>query len=83
MKFFPIVWRNLLRRKVRTTFTLLSVFVAFVLFGILMAIRVAFSAGITIAGAERLMMIDKISLINTIPRSYKQKIESTAVIRST
>ena len=71
MKFFPIVWRNLLRRKVRTTFTLLSVFVAFVLFGILMAIRVAFSAGITIAGAERLMMIDKISLINTIPRSLQ------------
>ena len=27
MKFFPLVWRNLLRRKVRTTFTLLSVFV--------------------------------------------------------
>jgi putative ABC transport system permease protein len=77
MKFFPLVWRNLLRRKVRTTFTLLSVFVAFVLFGILMAIRVAFSAGITIAGAERLMMIDKISLINTIPRSYMQKILST------
>ena len=50
MKFFPLVWRNLLRRKVRTTFTLLSVFVAFVLFGILMAIRVAFGAGVTIAG---------------------------------
>ena len=37
MKFFPLVWRNLLRRKVRTIFTLLSVMVAFVLFGILMA----------------------------------------------
>ena len=46
MKFFPLVWRNLLRRKVRTTFTLLSVFVAFVLFGILMAIRMAFGAGV-------------------------------------
>ena len=33
MKFLPLVWRNLLRRKVRTIFTLLSVFVAFVLFG--------------------------------------------------
>ena len=39
MKFLPLVWRNLLRRKVRTTFTLLSIFVAFLLFGILMAIR--------------------------------------------
>ena len=42
MKFLPIVWRNLGRRKMRTIFTLLSVFVAFVLFGVLMAIRVAF-----------------------------------------
>jgi putative ABC transport system permease protein len=77
MKFFPLVWRNLLRRKVRTIFTLLSVMVAFVLFGILMAIKVAFGAGVTIAGAERLMMIDKISLINPIPLSYKQRIQST------
>jgi putative ABC transport system permease protein len=75
MKFFPIVWRNLLRRKIRTIFTLLSVFVAFILFGILMAIRMAFSAGVTIAGAERLVMIDKISLINPIPLSYQQRIQ--------
>jgi putative ABC transport system permease protein len=77
MKFFPLVWRNLLRRKVRTTFTLLSVFVAFILFGVLMAIRVAFGAGVTIAGAERLMMIDKISLINPIPLSYMERIRAT------
>jgi putative ABC transport system permease protein len=76
MKFFPLIWRNLGRRKVRTIFTLLSVFVAFVLFGILMAIRVAFSGTITIAGAERLVMIDKISLINPIPLSYQQRIQS-------
>ena len=50
MKFFPLVWRNLLRRKVRTTFTLLSIFVAFVLFGFLMAIRTAFGVGVDIAG---------------------------------
>ncbi len=77
MKFFPLVWRNLQRRRMRTTFTLLSVFVAFVLYGLLMAIRVAFSAGVTIAGAERLMMIDKVSLINPIPLSYMERIRST------
>ncbi len=77
MKFLPLVWRNLQRRRMRTTFTLLSVFVAFVLYGLLMAIRVAFSAGVTIAGAERLMMIDKVSLINPIPLSYMERIRST------
>src|SRR5262249_37606691 len=76
MKFLPIIWRNLLRRKIRTIFTVLSVFVAFVLFGVLMAIRVAFSAGVTIAGAERLVMIDKISLINPLPLAHMHQIQT-------
>ena len=81
MKFFPLIWRNLGRRKIRTIFTLLSVFVAFVLFGILMAIRVAFSGTITISGAERLVMIDKISLINPIPLSYQQRLQSVEGVK--
>ncbi len=81
MKFFPLVWRNLLRRKVRTIFTLLSVFVAFLLFGLLMAIRAGFTAGVTIAGAERLVMIDKIALINPIPLSYLERIKSTEGVK--
>ena len=76
MKFFPLIWRNLLRRKVRTIFTLLSVFVAFLLFGVLMTIRVAFGAGVNIAGAVRLVLIDKISLINPVPLSYMAKIQA-------
>jgi putative ABC transport system permease protein len=81
MKFLPLIWRNLGRRKIRTIFTLLSVFVAFVLFGILMAIRVAFSGTITLSGAERIVMIDKISLINPIPLSYQQRIRSVEGVR--
>jgi putative ABC transport system permease protein len=76
MKFFPLIWRNLLRRKIRTIFTVLSVLVAFVLFGILMAVRLAFSAPISIAGAERLVMIDKVSLINFLPLSYRNDIQA-------
>jgi len=76
MKFFPLVWRNLLRRKTRTIFTLLVIFVAFLLLGLLMAIRVSFNAGISIAGQERLMMIDRVSLINPLPLSYLDRIKS-------
>ena len=43
MKFFPLIWKNVWRRKFRTTFTLLSIFIAFLLFGILMTIRYSFS----------------------------------------
>jgi putative ABC transport system permease protein len=74
MKFFPLVWRNLLRRKLRTTFTILSIFIAFVLFGVLMAIRAAFSLGVELAGQDRLMVIDKISLIQPLPLSYMERI---------
>ena len=70
MKFLPLVLRNLLRRKVRTIFTILSIVVAFVLFGVLMAIRAAFSMGVDIAGADRLMVIHRVSIIQPLPQSY-------------
>ena len=74
MKFLPLVWRNLMRRKIRTVITVLSIMVAFVLFGALMAIRAAFSMGVDVAGADRLMMIHKVSLIQPLPRSYGDRI---------
>ena len=77
MKFLPLVWRNLLRRKVRTTFTLLSIFVAFVLYAFLMTIRTSFSMGVEVAGVDRLMMMHKVSLIQPLPISYLKQIQST------
>ena len=76
MKFLPLVWRNLLRRKVRTIFTVLSIFVAFLLFGVLMALRAAFSMGIELAGADRLMILNKISIIMPLPESYGDRVRA-------
>ena len=76
MKFLPLVVRNLARRKVRTIFTILSVVIAFLLFGVLMAIRAAFSMGIDIAGADRLMVIHKMSFIMPLPQSHGAKIRA-------
>ena len=76
MKFLPLVWRNLMRRKVRTIVTALAIMVAFVLFGALMAIRAAFSMGVEVAGADRLMTIHKVSLIQPLPASYAQRIQA-------
>ncbi len=75
MKFIPIVWRNLLRRKFRTIFTIGAIFFAFLLFGVLMAIRAAFSIAPEMAGQERLMVIDKISLIQPLPASYENRLK--------
>lgn len=77
MKFLPLVWRNLFRKKTRTFFTFMTIFVSAVLFAFLMAVRGAFSLGIEIASAERLMLMHKVSLIQLLPVSYGQEIERT------
>jgi putative ABC transport system permease protein len=74
MKFVPLIWKNIWRRKFRTTFTLLSIFVAFLLFGILMTIRNSFSFGVEIAGLDRLVVINKVSLIMPLPYSYEARL---------
>ncbi len=75
MKFLPLIWKNVWRRKFRTTFTLLSIFVAFLLFGILMTIRAAFSFGVDVAGVDRLILIHKVSLIMPLPVSYQSRLQ--------
>ena len=77
MRYLPLLWSSLWRKKVRTIFTLLSVFVAFLLFGLLMTIRGAFTFGVDIAGVDRLVIIHKVSLIMPLPVSYKARLAST------
>lgn len=82
MKYFGLVWRNVWRKKIRTSLTMLSVFVAFLLFALLSAIGYAFKGGEDTASAERLIVIDKISLINPLPESYGNRIASTPGVHS-
>lgn len=77
MKYLYFIWKNLTRKKARTILTLLSIFVAFILFGLLGALNQAFNAGADIAGANRLITIHKISLVNPLPESYVARIEQT------
>src|SRR2546427_11015577 len=75
MKYFHLIWSSLKRRKLRTSLTLLSIFVAFVLYGLLCTIKEAFTAGVTMAGADRLIVRHKVSLIMNLPVSYKERIQ--------
>jgi putative ABC transport system permease protein len=74
MKFLALIWANLMRRKVRTLFTLLSVLTAFVLFGVLGAVRHAFTGGVQLAGADRLVTMNRIGLIESMPINYTDRI---------
>ena len=74
MKYLYLIWRNLMRKKIRTVLTFLSIFIAFVLFGGLLAVKTAFGVGVEIAGVDRMIMIHKVSLIQPLPESYGRKI---------
>lgn len=75
MRFLPLILSNLRRKKTRTVLTLLSVVVAFVLFGFLSAIKQALTGGVTLEGANRLIVRHKVSIIQMLPVDYKRRME--------
>jgi putative ABC transport system permease protein len=78
MKFLPLLWASLKRKKLRTVLTFLSIFVAFMLFAFLGALKEALSGGVSMAGLDRLIVRHKVSLIQTLPESYRARIRSVA-----
>lgn len=75
MKYLALILSNLKRHKLRTALTMLSILVAFLLFGYLAAIRTAFTAGIDVADLDRLIVRHKVSLIQLLPASYEARME--------
>jgi putative ABC transport system permease protein len=70
-----LVWAQLFRRKTRTVLTLLSVVVAFLLFGLLQAVQVAFESGADAADAGRLLTTARYSIIEPLPMAHARSIE--------
>jgi putative ABC transport system permease protein len=77
MKYLHLVWAALFRRKTRTLFTLLSILAAFLLFGLLDSVRMAFAnAGGSIVGADRLVTMSKVSFTLSLPKSLLPRIQA-------
>jgi len=74
MKYRHLIFANLFRKKIRTTLTLGSFAVALFLFGLLAVVRGAFNKGTEVAGANRLVVVNKVSIIQPLPISYLDKI---------
>ena len=75
MRYQPLLWAGLFRKKTRTVLTLLSIVVAFALFGLLQAVQVAFESGADAADAKRLLTTARYSIIEPLPMSYLRRIE--------
>jgi putative ABC transport system permease protein len=74
MKFGRLILANLLRKKIRLILTIGSFAVALFLFAFLAVVRDAFGRGADVAGADRLVIINRTSIINPLPLSYRDKI---------
>lgn len=79
--FLPLLLANLRRRRVRTVLTILSVATAFLLYGLMAALRNALLGGVELAGADRLITTHKTSIIQGLPRSYLNRIAGTDGVR--
>jgi putative ABC transport system permease protein len=74
VKFRQLIFANLFRKKVRLILTIGSFAVALFLFSFLAVVKGAFGRGADIAGADRLVIINRISIIQPLPLSYRDKI---------
>jgi putative ABC transport system permease protein len=73
MKHLWLIWSNPKRRKLRTGFTIAAIAVAFLLFVLLIAAKATFTAGVSIAGQNWLIVQHKVSFIMSMPISYLQR----------
>ncbi len=77
MKYLPLIWATLWRKKARTIFTLLSIVVAFLLYGVLETVDYAFAHPSTgSSGANFLITINKYSITLSLPFADEQQIRS-------
>jgi putative ABC transport system permease protein len=74
VKYRRLIFANLFRKKIRLTLTLGSFAVALFLFGLLAVVRAAFNQGVEVAGADRLVVINRVSLIQPLPLAYRDRI---------
>jgi putative ABC transport system permease protein len=81
MKYLSLIWAQLFRSKTRTFLTLLSVVAAFLLFGMLDSVRVAFNSGGSVEGANRLVVASRLSITQSLPVSLLPQIESIPGVR--
>ncbi len=82
MSWLSFTWANLTRRKLRLVFTLLSIILAFLMFGMLDALRTSLQHSVNLTGADRLITLSKVSIIDSFPISHYEKTRATQGVKS-
>ena len=75
-RYLSLLVANLRRKPLRLFFTLASIVVAFLLFGLAESLRYSLQSGVDIAGADRLITMHKVSFTQLLPLSYESRIRA-------
>jgi putative ABC transport system permease protein len=78
MKYRHLILANLFRKRIRTALTAGSFAVALFLFGILAVVDGAFQQGVDVAGVDRLVVVNRVSLIQPLPLAYRDRLARIA-----
>lgn len=83
MKYFNLIWSSLFRKKTRTALTMLSIFSAFLLFGLLSAVNALFSSsGTGEVATTRLVVQARTSFTVSLPMSMLPEIEAIPGVKA-
>ena len=76
MNDFYLIYKNLTRKKLRLFLTCFSIFIAFLIFGTILALKSALDSGVELSAADRLLTFNSINFTNPLPISYVNKIRA-------
>jgi putative ABC transport system permease protein len=81
MKYFPLVWAGLWRKRARTILTLLSVTIAFLLFGVMHGVTAGIDAAVNLMSDTRLRIQSRVNITEPLPLAYLRRIETVPGVK--
>ncbi|HEV8443087.1 MAG TPA: FtsX-like permease family protein [Steroidobacteraceae bacterium] len=81
-RWLPLVWANLKRRKLRLVFTFISILLAFLMFGMLDALRTSLAGVVNVVGADRVLTMSKVNMTVPLPRAHYEKIKAIPGVKA-
>jgi putative ABC transport system permease protein len=81
MNDFDLIRKNLFRRKLRAALMIVSILIAFMIFGVLAGFHRAFTAGEDRAAADRLITVNKINFTQPMPIAYYNRVRAVEGVR--
>lgn len=82
MYVLRLILRNALRHKLRTALTIVGLIVATIAFGLLRTVVDAWYAGVNAASSARLITRHAVSLVFSLPITYRERIRSVDGVRA-